>query len=62
MERFPLLPRNLKVIYAAAFLRSLGVGMTGVILAVYLARLGMSATWIGAIVASGLAGSAALMA
>jgi MFS family permease len=62
MERFSWLPRNLKVIYAAAFLRSLGVGMTGVFLAVYLARAGFSPTWIGAIVAAGLAGSAGLMA
>ncbi len=62
MNRLLSIPRNLKVVYSAALLRSLGVGMTGVFLAVYLARAGFSATWIGAIVAAGLAGSAALMA
>lgn len=62
MNRLLSIPRNLKVIYTAAFLRSLGIGMTGVFLGVYLARAGFSAIWIGAIVAAGLAGSALLMA
>ncbi len=51
--------RNLKVIYAAAFLRSLGVGLTGVILGVYLSRAGWSAGGIGLVIAAGLAGAAA---
>jgi MFS family permease len=62
MNRLLSIPRNLKVVYSAAFLRSLGIGMTGVFLGVYLARAGFTALWIGAIVAAGLAGSAALMA
>jgi MFS family permease len=49
---------NLRVIYAAAFLRSLGVGLTGVVLGIYLSRTGYSATLIGLVIASGLAGAA----
>lgn len=52
------LNRNLALIYGAAFLRALGVGMTGVILGIYLSRVGFSATLIGVVIASGLAGSA----
>jgi MFS family permease len=52
------LSRNLVLIYAAAFLRSLGVGLTGVILGIYLSRIGFSATLIGVVIGSGLAGSA----
>ncbi|MGH9603205.1 MAG: MFS transporter [Terriglobales bacterium] len=50
--------RDLLVIYAAAFLRALGVGITGVVLGLYLARAGFSATAIGIVVAAGLAGAA----
>ncbi|MEE9234831.1 MAG: MFS transporter [Candidatus Acidoferrales bacterium] len=50
--------RNLLLIYAAAFLRSLGVGLTGVILGIYLSRAGFSAAYIGVVIASGLAGVA----
>lgn len=54
-----LLRRNLAVIYAAAFLRSLGVGLTGVILGVYLSRAGFSAGELGLVITAGLAGAAA---
>jgi MFS family permease len=50
--------RNLLLIYAAAFLRSLGVGLTGVILGIYLSRAGFSATSIGVVIATGMAGTA----
>ncbi len=50
--------RDLRIIYAAAFLRALSVGLTGVIMGLYLARAGFSATAIGIVVAAGLAGSA----
>ncbi len=50
--------RDLRLLYAAAFLRALSVGLTGVIMGLYLARAGFSATSIGLVVADGLAGSA----
>jgi MFS family permease len=50
--------RNIGLICSAAFLRSMSTGTLGVVLAVYLSRNGLSATWIGAVIASGLAGSA----
>lgn len=50
--------RDLLLIYAAAFLRSLGVGLLGVVLGVYLFRIGFSSTAIGLVIAAGLAGSA----
>ena len=40
-------PRGLVLINAAGFLRSLGVGLLGVVLAVYLARIGISTAAIG---------------
>jgi len=49
---------NLLLIYAAAFLRASGAGLTGVIVGIYLARVGFSATRIGAVIAAGLAGAA----
>ncbi|MFQ5694951.1 MAG: MFS transporter [Terriglobia bacterium] len=52
------LNRNLLLIYAAAFLRSSGVGLTGVLLGIYLARLGFSASRIGVVIAAGMAGTA----
>ena len=52
------LSRNLLLIYSAAFLRSFGVGLTGVILGIYIFRLGFSATHIGAVIAAGLGGTA----
>lgn len=48
--------RNLVLIYTATFLRSLGVGLLSVVLGVYLARIGFSATKVGVTVAYGLAG------
>jgi len=54
-----LLPRNLGLIYAAASLRSFGIGLLGVVLGVFLYREGFSSTAIGLVVAAGLAGSAA---
>src|SRR5262245_20589407 len=52
------LARNIGLVCAAAFLRSMSTGTLGVVLAVYLFRNGLSATWIWAVIASGLAGSA----
>ena len=52
------LDRNLRLIYTAAFLRSLNVGLTGVVLAIYLSRVGFSATRIGIVIGTGLAGAA----
>lgn len=42
----------------AGFLRSLGVGLLGVVLGIYLFRIGLSSFTIGLVVAAGLAGSA----
>jgi MFS family permease len=52
------LNRNLLLIYSAAFLRSLSVGLTGIILGIYLSRAGFSATRVGVVIAAGLAGTA----
>ena len=51
--------RDRVVINVAAFLRSLGVGLMGVVLGIYLSRIGFSAFRIGSVIAIGLAGSAA---
>ena len=50
--------RDQLIINAAAFLRSLGVGLMGVVLGIYLSRIGFSAFRIGTVLAVGLAGSA----
>jgi MFS family permease len=50
--------RNLVLIYAAAWLRSFGIGLLGVVLGVFLSRRGFSPIAIGAVLAAGLAGSA----
>jgi len=50
---------DLFLINAAAFLRSLGIGLTGVVLGLYLARSGFSSVDIGLVIGVGLAGSAA---
>lgn len=50
--------RDLRLINSAGFLRSLGVGLLGVLLGIYLFRLGLSSLAIGLVVATGLAGSA----
>src|ERR1700760_1637570 len=51
--------RNLLIIYIAAWLRSFGIGLLGVVLGVYLFREGFSSTAIGLVIAAGIAGSAA---
>jgi MFS family permease len=50
--------RDLVLINAAGFLRSFGVGLMGVVLGIYLYRIGLSSLFIGLIIAAGLAGSA----
>jgi MFS family permease len=50
--------RDRFIINTAAFLRSFGVGLMGVVLGIYLSRAGYSAFRIGVVVAIGLAGSA----
>jgi len=50
--------RDLVLINAAGFLRSLGVGLMGVVLGIYLFRVGLSSFTIGLVIAVGLAGSA----
>ncbi len=49
--------RDLTLIYGAAFLRSAGVGMMGVLLGVHLARAGLSPSSIGVVIAAGLVGT-----
>lgn len=50
--------RDLALINAAGFLRSLGMGFLGVVLGIYLFRVGYSSFRIGLIIAAGLVGSA----
>lgn len=50
--------RDRAIINVAAFLRSFGIGLMGVVLGIYLSRIGFSALRIGAVIASGLSGSA----
>jgi len=50
--------RDLVLINAAGFLRSFGVGLMGVVLGIYLFRVGLSSLVIGFTIAAGLAGSA----
>jgi MFS family permease len=50
--------RERALIFLAAFLRSFGVGLLGVILGIFLFRAGYSSLKIGAVVGVGLAGSA----
>ncbi len=47
------------LIFASAFLRSAAVGLSGVILALHITRLGFNALQIGATISLGLAGCAA---
>src|ERR1051326_7472118 len=51
--------RNLSLIYVAAWMRSFGIGLLGVVLGVFLYREGFSSTAIGLVIAAGLSGSAA---
>ncbi len=50
--------RDRLLIYAAAFLRALGVGLVGVLFAIYLGSGGLHAGQIGLLVAAGIAGNA----
>src|SRR5215831_9486602 len=50
--------RNLALIYIAAWMRSFGIGLLGVVLGVFLYREGYSSTVIGLVIAAGLAGAA----
>ena len=50
------------LICAAAWLRSFGIGLLGVVLGVFLYREGLSTTAIGMVIAAGLAGAAAATA
>jgi MFS family permease len=50
--------KDLLLINAAAFLRSFTFGLTGVVLGIYLFRVGLSSFNIGMVIAAGLAGSA----
>jgi len=50
--------RDLVLINAAGFLRSLGVGLMSVVLGIYLFRVGLSSITIGLVIAAGLTGSA----
>lgn len=54
--------RHRGLIFGAAFLRSLGVGLIGVLLGIFLFRIGFSTTQIGLTIGAGLAGSAAATA
>ena len=50
--------RDLILINTAGFLRSLGVGLLGVVLGIYLFRTGLSSFMIGMVIGAGLVGSA----
>lgn len=50
--------RNLALIYLAAWQRSFGIGLLGVVLGVFLYREGLSSAAIGLVIAAGLAGAA----
>jgi MFS family permease len=50
--------RNLSIIYIAAWMRSFGIGLMGVVLGVFLYREGYSSPAIGLVIAAGLAGAA----
>src|SRR5215472_3025611 len=56
---FTRVDRDLRVIYVAGLLRSTGAGLTGVLVGVYLSRVGFSASQIGLVITAGLAASAA---
>ena len=49
---------DLRLLFAAAFVRALATGMIGVLLGVYLAALDLSPAAIGGVVSAGLAGAA----
>ncbi|HYL46680.1 MAG TPA: MFS transporter [Candidatus Limnocylindrales bacterium] len=51
--------KDVRTIFAAGFLRSITVGLAGVILGIFLARRGFNAAQIGLVLGAGLAGSCA---
>lgn len=53
------MPTDRRLIYAAAFIRSLGIGLLGVLFAINLSVLGLNAAQIGLLVAVGLSGAVA---
>ncbi|MGH7931749.1 MAG: MFS transporter, partial [Candidatus Binataceae bacterium] len=50
--------KNRTIIYAAAFLRAMAIGLMGVLLGLYLAQLRFTPAMIGVVIAAGLAGGA----
>jgi MFS family permease len=52
------IPRDLLLINAAAFPRSFSVGLTGVVLGIYLSRVGLSSVDIGLVIGAGSTGAA----
>ena len=50
--------RDRGILYAAAFLRALATGMAGIMLGIYLARLGLTPQRIGFVITAGLSGAA----
>ena len=54
--------RDMILIWIAAALRSFGIGLMGVVLGVFLYRVGFSSAAIGVVIAAGLAGAAAATA
>lgn len=50
--------RDAGLIYVAGFVRAAAVGVVGVLLAIYLSQIGLSAAGIGLVIGSGLAGAA----
>jgi Major Facilitator Superfamily len=54
----PQLTRDRLILYARAFLRSLGVSFLGILLGLYLAKLNFDAAQIGLVIGAGLAGAA----
>jgi len=50
--------RDRSLLYAAAFARATGVGMSGVLVGLYAAGLGLEATGVGAVISAGLLGVA----
>src|ERR1700692_1742481 len=50
--------RHRRILYAAAFLRALGVGLMAVLIGLYASRLGLSAAQIGIVLSCALWGAA----
>jgi len=50
--------RDRTIIYSATFISGTAIGLAGVLMGLYLARLDLSVTMIGVVVSAGLAGSA----